>query len=307
MNAIINDLLTIFYIFIGLFFLAASIESVRDHTNSARLGTGLFWLLFAILFIAGQWLPDAVNGALLVIIAVLSLTKQVRVGQIKKLDPKVAHKTIARIGNWIFLPSILLAVLAIVIAQFTPLGGQVGIGIAAVVALIVAMLLTKANVKTAYEDSQRMVRSVGSAGILPQLLATLGVVFTASGVGTATSKIISGVFPAGNHLLGVALYCVAMAVFTAVMGNAFAAFAVITAGIGIPFAVAQGGSPVVVAALGMTSGYCGTLLTPMAANFNTLPVALMEMKDQLGVIKQQLPISLLLLVIQIGLMYVLAF
>jgi uncharacterized membrane protein len=91
------------------------------------------------------------------------------------------------------------------------------------------------------------------------------------------------------------------------MGNAFAAFAVITAGIGIPFVVAQGGSPVVVAALGMTSGYCGTLLTPMAANFNTLPVALMKMNDQLGVIKRQLPISLILLIIQIILMYLLAF
>ena len=98
-----------------------------------------------------------------------------------------------------------------------------------------------------------------------------------------------------------------MALFTAIMGNAFAAFAVITAGIGIPFVVAQGGSPVVVAALGMTSGYCGTLLTPMAANFNTLPVALMEMKDQLGVIKQQFPIAISMLLIQIMLMYFLAF
>lgn len=50
---------------------------------------------------------------------------------------------------------------------------------------------------------------------------------------------------------------------------------------------------VVIAAIGMTSGYCGTLVTPMAANFNTLPVALLEMKDQMGLLsnKLQLPLS----------------
>ncbi|BDR60799.1 hypothetical protein KIM322_10600 [Lactobacillus xylocopicola] len=170
-----------------------------------------------------------------------------------------------------------------------------------------AMILTRSTAKVAYEDTQRMVRSVGSAGILPQLLATLGVVFTASGVGDVTAKAISGIFPVGNHLLGVSLYCISMALFTVIMGNAFAAFAVITAGIGIPSVVAQGGSPVIVAALGMTAGYCGTLLTPMAANFNTLPVALMEMKDPLGVIKQQVPIALSMLVVHIVLMYFLAF
>ena len=98
-----------------------------------------------------------------------------------------------------------------------------------------------------------------------------------------------------------------MAIFTMIMGNAFAAFAVITAAVGVPFVIAQGGNPAVVAALGMTSGYCGTLMTPMAANFNSLPVALMEMDDNLGVIKQQLPIALILLVLHIVLMYLLAF
>ncbi|WPC17563.1 DUF979 domain-containing protein [Pediococcus inopinatus] len=307
MTSLINNILTFFYMLIGATFLIASIESVRDKTNTARFGTAAFWLIFAIIFGIGQWLPNAVVGALLLVIGALSLLKQVKVGHIKPLNKEVSEASAKRLGGWIFLPSIILAVTAILVAQFTPFGGQVGIGVAAIVSLIVAMWLTKAGGKTVYEDSQRMVRSVGSAGILPQLLATLGVVFTASGVGTVTAKAISSVFPVGNHLLGVVLYCVAMAVFTVIMGNAFAAFAVITAGIGIPFVVAQGGAAVVVAALGMTSGYCGTLLTPMAANFNTLPVALMEMKDTLGVIKQQAPIAICMLLIQIILMYVLAF
>jgi uncharacterized membrane protein len=303
----VNNILEIFYVLIGLIMFFASIESFRDKENSARIGTGLFWLIMGVIFAVGKYLPNFVIGILLVFVGILSLLKQIKVGKIKEVNKELAEKSAKRLGAWLFFPSIVLAILSILISQFTKLGGQVGIGIASVVALITAMVLSKADGKTTYHDSERMVRSVGTAGILPQLLATLGVIFTASGVGDVTSKAISGIFPAGDHLLGVVLYCVAMAIFTMIMGNAFAAFAVITAGIGIPFVVAQGANPAVVAAIGMTAGYCGTLMTPMAANFNSLPVALLEMKDNLGVIKQQYPVALVLLVIQIALMYFLAF
>ncbi|MFC6181659.1 DUF979 domain-containing protein [Lactiplantibacillus daowaiensis] len=307
MTNFINNFLEVFYVLIGLIMLFAGIESFRDKENPARIGTGLFWVILAVIFAGGRILPYAVIGVLILLLGVLSLLKQIKPGNIKGIDEKVAESSAKRLGGWIFLPSVVLAILSIVIAQFTPLGGQIGIGISSVIALITAAWMTKSSAKTTYHDSERMVRSMGTAGILPQLLAMLGAVFTASGVGELTAKAISGVFPTGNHLLGVVLYCLAMAIFTMIMGNAFAAFAVITAGIGIPFVVAQGGAPVVVAAIGMTSGYCGTLLTPMAANFNSLPVALMEMKDNMGVIKQQAPIAITLLVIQIFLMYFLAF
>ncbi|BDR60800.1 hypothetical protein KIM322_10610 [Lactobacillus xylocopicola] len=110
MVALVNNMLLGFFILIGLFFLAAAIESWRDQTNSVRWGTGLFWFLFALLFATGQWLPSEVSGGLLVVIALLSLFKQVRVGHIKKINKKLADQTVKRIGNWIFVPSILLAI-----------------------------------------------------------------------------------------------------------------------------------------------------------------------------------------------------
>jgi len=303
----VNNILEIFYVLMGVIMIFASVESFRDKDNSARIGTGLFWLILGLIFAIGKYLPSFVIGLLIIVIGLLSLFKQIKVGKIKEVNKELAEKSAKRLGAWLFFPSVILAILSILISEFTNLGGQVGIGIASVVALIIAMIISKTDAKTTYHDSERMVRSVGTAGVLPQLLATLGVIFTASGVGEVTSKAISGVFPPGNHLLGVVLYCVAMVIFTMVMGNAFAAFAVITAGIGVPFVVAQGGNPAVVAAIGMTCGYCGTLMTPMAANFNSLPVAVMDMKDNLGVIKQQYPIALILLVIQIAFMYFLAF
>ena len=49
----------------------------------------------------------------------------------------------------------------------------------------------------------------------------------------------------------------------------------------------------------LTCGFVVHLLTPMAANFNIVPVAMLEMKDKYGVIKNQLPIALFMLIFQI--------
>ena len=85
------------------------------------------------------------------------------------------------------------------------------------------------------------------------------------------------------------------------------AFSVITVGIGIPFLIAQGANPVIVGALGLTAGYCGTLCTPMAANFNIMPAALLEVKNKYAIIKSQLPVAIIMLCVHIALMYAFAF
>jgi uncharacterized membrane protein len=99
-----------------------------------------------------------------------------------------------------------------------------------------------------------------------------------------------------------------MALFTAAMGNAFAAFPVMTAAIGLPLIVHKfGGNPAIMASIGMLSGFCGTLTTPMAANFNIVPAALLDLPDRNGVIKAQLPTAALLLLVNTALMYFLVF
>ena len=90
-----------------------------------------------------------------------------------------------------------------------------------------------------------------------------------------------------------------------IMGNAFAAITVMTVGIGAPFVLAYGANPVVIGMLALTCGYCGTLLTPMAANFNILPVAILNMKDRWGAIKNQVLVAIFMLVFQICYMIVL--
>ena len=157
------------------------------------------------------------------------------------------------------------------------------------------------------KDGVRLAQNVGTTGILPQVLAALGSLFTAAGVGAVIAAAVGTIIPEGNHLIAVAVYCIGMALFTMIMGNGFAAFAVITVGIGYPFLIAQGANPVVVGALGLTAGYCGTLMTPMAANFNIMPAALLETKSNYSIIFAQIPVALIMLTIHIILMYVLAF
>ncbi len=99
-----------------------------------------------------------------------------------------------------------------------------------------------------------------------------------------------------------------MALFTIIMGNAFAAFPVMTAGIGLPLIVGKfGGDPVIMSALGMLSGFCGTLLTPMAANFNIVPAAVLELQDRNAVIKVQAPTAFLLLLANTAIMAMFVF
>lgn len=300
-------LLQVFYVLVGLFMYLVAYKTVTDKAHTAKIGTTVFWTILGSIFVFGSYLPGAIVGMLLLVIGVLTATKQVKIGNVNAPDEAFTVAKAKELGNKIFMPSIMIAVIVVVIAKFTTLGGVVAIGLAAVVTLVVTLFLTKAPIRTVADDGNRMLQAIGAMCILPQLLAALGSLFTAAGVGDVISQGIAVVIPEGNILLGVIAYCVGMAVFTMIMGNAFAAFSVITVGIGVPFVFAQGGDVVIASALALTAGYCGTLLTPMAANFNVLPVVLLQTKDKHAVIKHQAWVAIPLLIIHILLMYFWAF
>lgn len=285
-----NILLTVIYAIIGLICVSLAVFALRSKTQQARVGTALFWSILGIIFIFGDWIPANVVGVLIIVLAILSASKQVKVGSFKTTDEEFKLESAKKIGNKLFIPALVLAILAFLIAQFTNLGSYNAIGLSGIGALIVMMVLSKSNVKEANNESIRLLSQVGPTAILPQILAALGTLFTVAGVGDVIAGGVSQVIPEGNIWLGVIAYCVGMAVFTAVMGNAFAAFSVITAGIGVPFVFALGANPLIAGALALTAGFCGTLLTPMAANFNIVPASILELKNQYGVIKAQAPL-----------------
>jgi uncharacterized membrane protein len=299
----------IFYCLIGIIFVLVGLKALNDKRGQRRITTVLFWFILAFTFIFGPYLPKWITGLCVVIIAGLTAFKGVKESASDIPSPDSTRKQADKIGYRIFIAPLCLALVAVLVASFLSptISANNAIGIAAVVALAVTFIITRAPAKNTVTDGSRLMDNVGPVGILPQLLAALGALFTAAGVGEVIAKGVSAIIPEGNRLIATAVYCVGMALFTIIMGNGFAAFSVITVGIGLPFLILKGADPVVVGALGLTAGYCGTLCTPMAANFNIMPAALLQTKDKYVIIKSQLPIAGALLLIHIVLMYILAF
>ncbi|MCF6096943.1 DUF979 domain-containing protein [Thermovorax subterraneus] len=302
-----NILLELLYVMCGIVSFIAAYYAFTGKGQECRIGTSLFWAILGLVFTIGRYMPKNVVGAMILVMAILAAFKHVRVGKFFTSSPEFKEKKAAEIGNKLFVPALAIAVAAFGIAQFTKLGGLVGLGIGAVIALLISFATTGARIDEATRESARLLHQVGPASILPQLLAALGALFNAAGVGEVISRGIGAILPADNITLGVIAYCVGMALFTIIMGNAFAAFAVITAGVGVPFVLNQGADPAVAAALAMTAGYCGTLMTPMAANFNIVSASILELKDKYMIIKKQIPVGVVLLIVHIILMLVFAF
>jgi len=232
------------------------------------------------------------------------------------------ERSAERFGNRLFIPVLAIPVITALCATVGPkisIGGRplfqvgsetiIGLAAAGIIAVFVGMWLFRLRTPViALTQGRRLTEDLGWALVLPQLLSVLGLVFATAGVGTVIGNTVAKVLPSGVLLPAVILYCVGMAVFTVIMGNAFAAFPVMTAAIGYPVLVAAGGgNAAAIFAIGMLSGYCGTLCTPMAANFNIVPVALLELKSNYAVIREQIPTAVPLLVANIVLMYVIAF
>ena len=292
------------YLLVGIILFIFAIQSFLDKEHKYRIGTGLFWLLYSVSFIFGSYLSKEINGWLVIVMAGIVLVKQLGKGHYFESAIEFKKGEAVRIGNVIFVPALLVGIIPFIIGFFTKLGALVGLGIAAIIAMCAALYITKGKLNQGFHEGRRLIDAIGWTAILSQLLAALGYLFNLAGVGKIISGAVASIVPADNVFLVVVAYCLGMVIFTMIMGNAFAAFAMITSAIGIPMlVVAHGANPAAVGAIAMLAGYCGTLMTPMAANFNIVPVALLEMRDQYGVIKAQIPIALAMLVLNILLMY----
>ena len=294
-------LLELLFILMGFVCFFTGIKNLTDKENKANIGTGVFWIALSIVLAFGRWIPNLINGILVLIMTLPAILRQVKPGQSKPVDPAYSDAWSKKFNMAIFIPALSIGIFALIFAIFLPkLGALVGIGFGVIVAIVTLMLMNHDNkVPTFFNDTRRMLDIVGPLSMLPMLLASLGAIFTKAGVGDVIAKYVGMIIPQGNVNIGIVVFAIAMALFTMIMGNAFAAITVITVGIGAPFVLALGANPVVIGMLALTCGYCGTLCTPMAANFNIVPVALLDMKDRFGVIKRQYIPAMFILAFQI--------
>jgi len=287
------------------------------HARGRAWRSAGFWGLFALLLLAGSWLSDLVSGGLVLVMVALAA---MGLRPAKEATSSAASRAAGakRLGKWLFLPALAIpavtlagtVLLPLVKIDRQPLADPqqvtlVSLAAGAMIGLGIALPLLRASAGTAAQEGRRLMDAIGWAALLPQMLAGLGGIFAAAGVGKVVAALIASHIPMTLPVAAVLVYCLGMALFTIIMGNAFAAFPVMTAGIGLPFISGKfGGDPAIMAALGMLSGFCGTLLTPMAANFNIVPAAVLDLHDRNAVIKVQAPTALLLLLANMCLMAV---
>ena len=299
--------LNVVWVIIGLITIYAGIKNLLDKENPSRVGTAVFWCSFGIVCGFGSWLPAKVSGALVLIMCLPPIFKKVKIGKTDNPTKEHTEQQFKKIGMKIFVPAFSVAVCSLFFALFSNMSSMVAITVGVIVAMILLMAFDAKQNKPAVflNDSERFLGITGPLSMLPQLLGCLGGVFTAAGVGDVIAQLVEKIVPKGNVNIGIIVYAIGMVLFTMIMGNAFAAITVMTVGIGAPFVLAYGANPVVIGLLALTCGYCGTLLTPMAANFNILPVAILNMKDRWGAIKNQVLVAIFMLVFQICYMIVL--
>ena len=299
--------LNVVWVIIGLITIYAGIKNLLDKENPSRVGTAVFWCSFGIVCGFGSWLPAKVSGVLVLIMCLPPIFKKVKIGKTDNPTKEHTEQQFKKIGMKIFVPAFSVAVCSLFFALFSNMSSMVAITVGVIVAMVLLMAFDAKQNKPAVflNDSERFLGITGPLSMLPQLLGCLGGVFTAAGVGDVIAQLVEKIVPKGNVNIGIIVYAIGMVLFTMIMGNAFAAITVMTVGIGAPFVLAYGANPVVIGKLALTCGYCGTLLTPMAANFNILPVAILNMKDRWGAIKNQVLVAIFMLVFQICYMIVL--
>jgi len=308
-----------FYWLAGVLLLITSGMILCDRTHPKRWTSGLFWMLFALVFLIGDRLSPFVIGIGVLVMAVIAGIGGVGRGAHAELHVKAARASAGRLGHRLFIPALsipLVTVIGSVLLKHTEIGGVplldpknttfVSLGMGCIVALVLACMLTRDTPLQALRESRRLTEALGWTMVLPQMLAMLGLLFNDAGVGTAVAHVTTAYINMDFRLVAVVVYVLGMALFTVIMGNGFAAFPVMTGGVGVPVLVGMyGANPALMAAIGMFSGYCGTLMTPMAANYNIVPVALLELPDKYAVIKAQIPTALMMLLLNIVLLYTL--
>ena len=305
----------------GLMMLGVAIVNGRDTTNPRRFNNTAFWGIYAVTFLVGSHLPDVVSGFLVIAMVLVASIRGLGQGRKESTTREEREESARRWGNRLFVPALtipLVTVLGTFLFKKISLNGSpvvdlkqvtvISLAIATLIALAVGMAMLRPPLLAPIREARRLLDSVGWAAVLPQMLAALGALFAIAGVGNVVTGLAERWIPLDNASVVVVTYAVGMAIFTMIMGNAFAAFPVMTAGIGLPLIVQRfGGDPTIMAAIGMLSGFCGTLMTPMAANFNIVPTALLELPDENAVIKVQIPTALMLLVVNVLLMRFLVF
>lgn len=303
-----QKLVQVMYLLSGFFSMYCGVRAWQKKDTKDFIWTGAFWFTLGIIVAFGQWLPPMAAGVLVCLTCIPASFGKVKRGKLESASKEEQRRNFKKIGMKIFIPAFGAGVFSILISIFLPgWSSLLGSLFATIFGVILLVCWNKENKPMTFlEEGRRFLDMSSAVFIMPLLLTCLGAIFTKAGVGDAFASLFGMIIPSGNVYIGIVAYAIGMVLFTMIMGNAFAAITVMTVGVGVPFVMSQGANPLYMVTLAMTCGYCGTLMTPMAANFNIVPGVYLEVKDKYSIIKMQVIPALLMLGFQIIYMCILA-
>ena len=230
------------YVLTGTVFAAFALLGLRDQSNPKRFGNAAFWGLLALSMIAGDRLGDLGNGLLVLGLVAIAGFGGLGRGRGDGSPDAVRQGAALRFGNGLFGIALIIPATAlagtIVFKRYPALveskqATLIALALGVLIALAVGHVRLRPARLLPLEQGRRLMDSVGWAAILPQMLASLGAVFALAGVGDVVGGLAWQGIPQGSLLGAVIAYGLGMALFTMIMGNAFAAFPVMIAAIGI--------------------------------------------------------------------------
>jgi uncharacterized membrane protein len=301
----------------GTLLLITSLIIARDRSHPRRGWSALFWADLGLLFIAADRMPPVLVGCQVAGLTLIVALGGLQRGRTQSLPAAERRASAQRLRSKLLLPLLALPIITIygsVGLKNTKIGSfflldqnnqtLAALGVACVVAVLLACWLTRDTAAQSIHQSRELTDTVGWTLVLPQMLAMLGAMFAHTGVGDSIAYLAKAYVATDTRWIVVSVYSAGMAVFAMIMGGGGASFPLMAGGIGVPILIGQfHGNPAVIAALGMFSAYVGTLMTPMAAHFNLIPVALLELPDKYAVIRAQVPTALWILVANTVLLY----
>src|SRR5262249_55110499 len=235
LSAIVERLFSLdaVYIVTGIVLFVFAWFTWTDRGNRRRT-SAIFWAILGIIFAFGTWMPHSLTGVLVLGMVVMDGANRVAPGSVREPTNEEQRAGADRLRHRIFVPVLTIPLVTVVFALVAARLGSdvtraalVGLGLGGIVAMFVCLTITGGGMRTMMEHGRRLNDAIGAVTILPQLLASLGVIFAAAKVGDLIAGAIQHIIPPGRLFLLVMANCLGMALFSIVMGNSFAAFPVI--------------------------------------------------------------------------------
>ena len=184
------------YVLTGFVLLIFSFLTFRDRTNPHRIGSAVFWLILGCIFGLGGVIPNWLTGVLVLALVILDGAGRVSRGR-SETDIAVQERHAHRLRNRIFAPVLTIPLVTFAFAigfriagADSSRGALLGLGFGGIAAMLVALKITQGTPRELMHAGNQLNETMGTVNILPQLLAALGVIFTAAGVGNVIANVI---------------------------------------------------------------------------------------------------------------------